>query len=606
MMTGAIELPESLANAFWVLAFGAPLLVATMLAVTGAGTSDAVRAMRDRVTRWAWAAAVPAGALVLLGDAGERAIPWMLFGTTVQLDEIGRPLAGLAALVYGLALAFVPRGPDGRPALLAALMLVCYAANLGVFLAADTVTFYLCFTAMSFTGAALVIHSRSASALRAGRIYLVMTVLGEGAVLAAVLLTVRAGGVMLVDAGAAVSAAPERDLIIGLLIAGFGVKAGTVPLHVWLPLAHPAAPTPASAVLSGVMLKAGLVGWIRFLPLGEETAEPLWGAVLLALALIGGFAAVPVGVLQDDPKVILAYSSISQMGALAALVGVALLVPQLADVCIAAAVVYAVHHGCAKAALFLGVQLWDVERWPRWFVSAVLAVAALSLIGAPLTSGYVAKYGAKEAAGDAGIPWAGGLPVADVLPWIGVGSTLLIARFAWVIWRRERPRHRTPILRGVVWAALGVAAVWPVSRLAGAFAPTQSVPKWFSATTWWDQSWPLLLGLAAALLVGRLAATVPGRRSRLLHPRGDIVPPGDVVAIEEQWVRAAGAWSRSGMRALDRGGRAVRAQLQRVPTPAPTVERAQLRIGTWAGSGAALLMILVAVIVWLGLSGGHA
>jgi formate hydrogenlyase subunit 3/multisubunit Na+/H+ antiporter MnhD subunit len=63
--------------------------------------------------------------------------------------------------------------------------------------------------------------------------------------------------------------APQRDLIVGLLVAGFGIKAGVLGLHVWLPLAHPAAPFAASAVLSGAMIKAGLVGWLRLLPLGE-------------------------------------------------------------------------------------------------------------------------------------------------------------------------------------------------------------------------------------------------------------------------------------------------------------------------------------------------
>ena len=65
--------------------------------------------------------------------------------------------------------------------------------------------------------------------------------------------------------------------LLFLLVIGFGIKLGVVPLHFWLPLAHPVAPTPASAVLSGAMIKAGLLGWMRFLPLGE-VAMPKWGA----------------------------------------------------------------------------------------------------------------------------------------------------------------------------------------------------------------------------------------------------------------------------------------------------------------------------------------
>src|SRR5699024_2367349 len=150
-------------------------------------------------------------------------------------------------------------------------------------------------------------------------------------------------------------------------LVGFGVKAGTVPLHVWLPLAHPAAPPAASAVLSGAMVKAGLVGWLRLLPSGPDQtgltdgAIPqtvaIFGWVLLVSALAGGFASAVLGVLQNDPKVVLAYSTISQMGFTTAVVAVGLIEPEFGDVTAAAAVLYAVHHGLAKGALFLGVPV---------------------------------------------------------------------------------------------------------------------------------------------------------------------------------------------------------------------------------------------------------
>src|SRR5690606_7309656 len=107
--------------------------------------------------------------------------------------------------------------------------------------------------------------------------------------------------------------APRRDLIVGLVLAGFGIKAGALPLHVWLPLAHPAAPTPASAVLSGAMIKAGLLGWLRFLPLGL-VALPGWAALLMVLGVVAVFFGAAAGAVQQDAKAVLAYSSISQMG----------------------------------------------------------------------------------------------------------------------------------------------------------------------------------------------------------------------------------------------------------------------------------------------------
>jgi hydrogenase-4 component B len=162
------------------------------------------------------------------------------------------------------------------------------------------------------------------------------------------------GTLALVELPARLAGAPGGELAAALLIAGFGVKAGLLGLHVWLPLAHPVAPTPASAVLSGAMVKAGLLGWLRFLPLGTA-ALPVVGATLVVLGLAGAFLAALAGVLQRDAKTILAYSTVSQMGLLAVGVGLALAEPAAWPLAAAALPLYALHHGCTKAALFLGV-----------------------------------------------------------------------------------------------------------------------------------------------------------------------------------------------------------------------------------------------------------
>ena len=107
-----------------------------------------------------------------------------------------------------------------------------------------------------------------------------------------------------------------------LLWLGLGVKAGVIGLHVWLPLAHPVAPAPASAVLSGAMIKAGLLGWLTVLPLGMESLSPAmmqFGNVVLVAGFAAAFGAALYGIWQSHPKAILAYSSISQMGMLTAL-----------------------------------------------------------------------------------------------------------------------------------------------------------------------------------------------------------------------------------------------------------------------------------------------
>lgn len=625
----------------WILVFGLPLTVAAVIGVcallrmeslaaagrrarltpvpggpaTEAGPaghgprddgSEPVPELLSRLLcRFGWLAAVPAGLAALTGPAELSRVDWMVLGSSVQMDALARPLLGMTAVLYGLALAFIPRSGLDRGPALTAFLLLCFAGNAGVFLAADIVTFYLSFTVMSFTGYLLVVHSRSRESRRAGRIYLVMTVLGECAVLAGLLLVARTGITVLAEAPAAVAESPHRDAIIALLLIGFGVKAGTVPLHVWLPLAHPAAPTPASAVLSGAMVKAGLAGWLRFLPLGES--EPLtgWGTAFMVLALAGGFLAVPIGLLQDNPKVILAYSSISQMGFLAALVGAALAVPELAGACIVAATVYAVHHGLAKGALFLGVQAWDRERLPRVVVLVGLAMAGLSVIGAPLTGGYVAKYGAKEAVGDAVLPagGAGGPELAEVLPWVGLGSTLLLARFAVVLWRRDRRREPTPAPRGVAWACLALFTAVPVTVVAAA-RPAFTMPGWADPAALWGQIWPLLLGAVLAVAAAAIARRRELEDNRWAHPRGDTVPPGDLIAVEERAAAALLRLLRRGMTAARGAAGVARKRIAAAPSPLAGIGRVQERLGAWTGSGVLLLLVLAAATWWTTMRGG--
>lgn len=586
----------------WIPAFLVPLTVAAVIG--GLGRLGGLRAHRVRawVVRLSWVAVLPAALAALTDPGGVHRVDWMLLGTTISADAIGRPLVLMATGLYALALSFVVRAKSRRTHVLTAFLLLCFTGNIAVFVAADLVTFYLAFAAMSFLGYAIVVHDLTPAARRAGSVYLVLTVAGECAVLAALMILGAEGVMSVADAPAAVAASPSpsRDVLIALLLVGFGVKAGTVPLHVWLPLAHPAAPSPASAVLSGAMLKAGIVGWLRFLPLGEGAGEPVWGAVFLALGLVGGLLAVPVGVLHDNPKVVLAYSSISQMGFLAAVVGAALVDPGLAPACVAAVVVYSVAHGLVKGVLFLGVQAWDAERIPRAIVLVALAVASLALVGVPFTSGYVAKYAGKEAVGDVVAPLVP-VAVADVLPWFGVGSTLLLARFFIVLVRRERHAHRTAVSRDIAWVLVCVGAVVPVAALAEILSPPVSVPEWFSPGTMWGQTWPLLLGLAVAAGAWALARRLPA--SRLLHPRGDVVPPGDVVVVEERAAHALGRGLARTSEGLGRVRESALTAARRAPSAGPLLDRVQGGLGTWVGSGV-VLAVLLAAALWAAVATG--
>ncbi len=246
--------------------------------------------------------------------------------------------------------------------------------------------------------------------------------LGEAALLAGfALLAAFAPGdsLAIADVLPALAAAPLRDLAIAMLVIGFGLKAGLVPLHVWLPLAHPAAPMPASAVLSGAIIKAGIIGLIRFLPI--EATPAGWGQVLAVLGFVTAFWGVAVGITQRNPKTVLAYSSVSQMGVVVAAIGMGLMggigtTP-------ASAAFYAMHHVLAKGALFLAVGVAAMAGGrARWLVLGPAVVLALGFGGMPLTGGWLAKEAVKA---ELGSGLAGTLSALSA-----AGSTLLMLHFA--------------------------------------------------------------------------------------------------------------------------------------------------------------------------------
>jgi formate hydrogenlyase subunit 3/multisubunit Na+/H+ antiporter MnhD subunit len=581
----------------WAVSFFAPVATVLALGLVGLAGGEATDRWRRRLVVLAPWAVVPTIVLAAAGPAaGAVEIPWLLLGTSLEIDPIGRPLLLVAGILYAAAAAVIATIGTRRAAALTAFLLVSFVGNVGVLVAADAVSFYLAFAVMSFAGYGLVVHERTDFARRAGRIYLVLAVVSEAFILGGLILVAAAGGRMLADAPAAVAASESTGLIVALLLLGFGVKAGTVPLHVWLPLAHPAAPPAASAVLSGSMIKAGLIGWIRFLPLGEE-AQPEWGVLLVVLALLGAFLAVPAGVLQGDAKVALAYSSISQMGFLAVLVGAALAEPELAEAAIVAAVVYAVHHGLAKGALFLGVPIW--QRFGsgafRWWILVALGGAGLAVAGAPFSSGSVAKYAAKRAVEGAGVL---GVDLVVLLPLVGTGSTILLARFAFLLLSGPRQHPHRVDAALLSWSVLVVAGITLTWLLTGEWIPLTTVPG-LEPFTLWDATWPVLLGIALSGIAWWLSHRdlLPAWAA---HPDGRVVPPGDLVVPEEVLVRRAGRSLErrvaQGSVALASLGDGVTSAVRRLTSADSLARRAEQRLGVWEVSGVVTLALLVVIV----------
>ncbi len=499
---------------------------------------------------------VPALLFAVLGPSGPAPeLSWVLLDLRLGLDPTSRVLLLTTALVW-MAAGIAARRLTQQQAGPGTFWLVTLGGNIGLVLAADVVSLYALYAIMTFAAYGLIVHDRTPATRRAGRVYVVMAVVGEVLLLSGLFLAAGAAGST--DNGAVAAALAEASggsLIIALLSAGFAVKAGIVPLHVWLPLAHPAAPVPASAALSGAMIKAGLVGWLSLLPLGS-TSAPGWSATFVGVGLLTAFWGVAVGLGQDRPKVVLAYSSISQMGLIAVLIGLAFASPTATPVAVAAAVTYALHHGVAKGALFLGVGVRSTWTGPRGrlVVLAGTVLAGLSLAGAPLSSGWVAKGLVKSSVAAADVGWAGTL--TWLLSLAAVGTTLLIARLLVLLARpipgddvAARPMSddgvagmaADPLDRALVsgWGLLLVAtlaATWmvPARWLAGV-----SRPEVYAASLW-DAAWPVLLGLAlagAAVLLRRRAGHAVVRAV----PR---VPAGDLVVLAEATVPASSRAAR--------------------------------------------------------------
>jgi formate hydrogenlyase subunit 3/multisubunit Na+/H+ antiporter MnhD subunit len=515
-------------SALLVLALIAPLLCAALLALPGRVSSLGARL--------APFATLPAVGLALLAPDLALEVPWLLLGTRYALDLPGRILLLAAGILWTLSGLYARAwiAPEGLRRYLA-FHLLSATGNIALLVSADVLGFYLAFALMTFSAYGLVVHEGTPAARRAGHVYMLMAVVAEAMLLVALAIAVHHAGTLdLAAVSAALPTAPGRPLVILFILAGFGIKAGAVPLHVWLPLAHPAAPVPASAVLSGAMIKAGLMGWLRFLPLGVASL-PGWGAACIALGVVAALFGVIVGVTQREAKTALAYSSISQMGYMNVAVGVGLIAPAAAAATVLACAVYAVHHGLSKGALFLGVGVATQMRRPGWrgTVSKLLmAMPALALAGLPMTSGYLGKLVLKDAAYLAS-PALGAWVVA-LMPIAAVGTTLLMARVLLLLdeaaGRKGAGASAPP--RALRWAfattaVAGLVATWAVLLAAG---PASVVDVLFAPTQLFTGLWPVAVGLVLVALLRWLARERVGPFVATIAP-GDLLLPIEAAIV---------------------------------------------------------------------------
>jgi formate hydrogenlyase subunit 3/multisubunit Na+/H+ antiporter MnhD subunit len=552
----------------------------------------AVRQARGAARALAPWAALPA-LLAGLVSAGEQELAWMLLGGRLGLDRIAVTMLPVTAGLWLAAGVYAQHylAPGRRRDAFFGWFLAAMAGNLLLLVALDAVVFYLGFAVMSFASYGLVVHHGSDRARHAGRYYIALVILGEVCVISALMLLASRSPTDFASLRAVLVAdnLGRSNAIIALLLAGFGIKAGLFGLHFWLPLAHPVAPAPASAVLSGAMIKAGLIAWMRLLPLGE-VAWTAWGTGLAALGLITAYYGALAGLGQREPKAVLAYSSVSQMGVMTIAIGLGLAFPAEWPALFAAVLIYMAHHCLVKGGLFLGAGLVSHPLAPAFARAAlaVLCLGALALAGAPLTGGLVAKLALKQAAAPT---WSGVVPV--LLTMSAILTALLMLRFLGLAWPVSSGKpERTHV--GLLAPWLAICASWLIVPWVLA-APALRLEA-LAITAAWSGAWPLALAGAVTWAVFR------GIRSGRL-PAIPSVPPGDLGIPLERALLELGRTTRELLderlpRALDGAKIMARMAAQGAVEWSEGLGQGEARIAAWSVTGA-MVVLLALSFAWL-------
>jgi hydrogenase-4 component B len=393
-----------------------------------------------------------AGLLMLGGGAGSPApqlellpalIPSLRF--TVRLDALSAlfllvvSLLGAAISIYSLGYA---KGFFGRKnaGLLGAFYNALLLATTLTFVADNIWMFLFAWELMALTAYCLVSFEHEKPETRqAGVLFFIMSHIDAGCLILGFLLLFQASGdysfASLHGVGAAMSPG-KRDAAFVLFLLGFGIKCGVVPLHIWLPVAHPVAPSNVSALMSGVLIKTGIYGLTRvcFDFLG---APPLWwGVTILAAGTISAVLGVLYALMEHDLKRLLAYHSIENIGIILMGLGAALIFlhtghPLLAALGLIAGMYHTINHACFKGLLFLGAgavlhatHTRNMEemgglakRMPQTACYFLLGAVAISAL--PPLNGFVSEwltyqtllqgFGTTDSLWRLAFPWSGAM-----------------------------------------------------------------------------------------------------------------------------------------------------------------------------------------------------
>lgn len=287
-------------------------------------------------------------------------------------------------------------------------MLLTMFATLGVFLAKDLFTMFIFFEVMSLSSYVWVVQEETEEALKVGVTYLTIAVIGGMVMLMGLFLLNHALGTLeiaeLYQAVQSVWKEKSGQIYTAgfLMLFGFGAKAGMFPLHFWLPKAHPVAPAPASALLSGILTKCGILG-ILVLTAQVFVHDLTWGSVILTLGVFGMVVGAVLAVFSVNLKRTLACSSVSQIGFILVGVGMQCFLGEKNALAVRGTFLHMVNHSLIKLLLFnlAGViymnthalDLNTVRGFGRKkpFLMITFLMGALGIGGMPLLNGYVSK-----------------------------------------------------------------------------------------------------------------------------------------------------------------------------------------------------------------------
>jgi hydrogenase-4 component B len=369
-----------------------------------------------------------------------------VYGNTYLWDYRNRKNLGASWLFFNI--------------LVASMILVVISHNGMLFLMAWEIMSLASFFLVTF-------EDENESVRRAGWIYLVATHIGTAFLFVLFILLAHQGPSLDFDhfMASGLNGTSMAGLAFLLSVIGFGTKAGFMPFHVWLPEAHPAAPSHVSAVMSGVMIKTGIYGLLRALTfLGRP--EPWWGWLLIAIGLGSGILGVLFALAQHDLKRLLAYHSVENIGIITlglglGVLGLALNQPALAVLGFGGGLLHVLNHALFKGLLFLGAgavlhatgvrnieQMGGLMRHMPW-TGTLFLIGSFAICGLPPLNGFVSEFliyvGAFMGTGLSGVSLSS-IGVITGLAAIGGLAAACFTKAFGIVFLGE-PRH-TPALQG--------------------------------------------------------------------------------------------------------------------------------------------------------------